>query len=69
MDFKSFLIGFLACLCIMLLTGFGGSSSVGRYQFHDGADSIRVIDTTTGMVRLQRGVYEEFKITDKSRIR
>lgn len=51
MDFKSFLIGFLICLCMMLLTGFGGSSSTGRYQLSNDNASRIVIDTTTGIIK------------------
>lgn len=48
MDIKSFIIGFLLCLCLMLLTGFGGGSEVGRYQINNGKGSSWVIDTATG---------------------
>jgi|APSaa5957512622_1039677.scaffolds.fasta_scaffold197845_1 hypothetical protein len=68
MDIKSFLIGFLVFLCMMLLTGFGGSSSVGRYQYHHRDGSMVVIDTTTGMIKVGN-TYYEFKIPDKSKIR
>jgi hypothetical protein len=60
MDFKSLIIGFLLCLCMVLLTGFGGSSEVGRYQFPDGYARPFVIDTSTGIVKYIE-LNKEFK--------
>jgi len=49
MDIKSLIIGFLLCLCVVLLMGFGGGSESGRY-IPFGETSI--IDTKTGNIRL-----------------
>jgi hypothetical protein len=55
LDVKSFVIGFLLCLCVVLLMGFGGGSDSGRYIRFE--DSNAVIDTKTGRIRpVYRGV-------------
>jgi hypothetical protein len=49
LDFKSFIIGFLICLCGFLMLGFGGNSDSGRYiRF---GDKNLMIDTNTGRIR------------------
>lgn len=48
MDIKSVVIGFLMCLVIVLLMGFGGTNGIGRYQAFDNG---YVIDTTTGAIK------------------
>ena len=50
MEFKNVAIGFLLCLSLILLTGFGSGDS-GRYQVvasGEGNNVINILDTKTG---------------------
>ena len=49
LDVKSFVIGFLLCLCVVLFMGFGGGSDSGRYVRFGNWKA--VIDTETGRIR------------------
>lgn len=58
--FKYTVLGFLAALAIMLLTGMGPGGEVGRYQIGSWASeeytfATYVIDTKTGSVKLLDG--------------
>ena len=51
MDFKSFLIGFLLAVLMLLLVGAGGNGS-SRYQIRDeNSASATIIDTNTGIAK------------------
>ena len=52
MDFKSFLIGFLLAVLMLLLVGAGGNGS-SRYQIRDESNSTSatIIDTETGIAK------------------
>ena len=60
-DIKSYIIGFLSCACLLLLTGWGQAdkaiadaqwkkltSQIGKYQFAVDGTYLYIIDTETG---------------------
>ena len=49
-DIKTFLIGFLTCLCLLLIMGATKKEQVGRYQAFVGIQSENLIDTVTGEI-------------------
>ena len=53
MDFKSFLIGFLLAMLMLLLVGAGGNGSSSRYQIRDEGNTptATIIDTETGIAK------------------
>ena len=74
LDIKSFLIGALSVVCVVLLTGMAGQppSEIGRYQrvmySSDGRshNSLEIIDTATGVIfRQDRNKIEMFDLVDR----
>ncbi len=45
---KVFLLGALTAVGLVLLTGAGGSSQIGRYQMSGALNYVHIIDTATG---------------------
>ena len=73
-DLKSFLIGALSVVCVVLLTGAKDSheGEVGRYQYADtGHPTVDIIDTRTGVIynyELSTGIYGKLDILAKSTV-
>ena len=57
MDFKSFLIGFLIAVAVLLMVGAGGGNESSRYQIRDeSSPSVTIIDSQTGIAKkIQKG--------------
>ena len=52
MDFKSFLIGFLLAVLVLLMVGAGGGNESSRYQIRDeNSPGVTIIDTQTGIAK------------------
>tara|TARA_Y100001970_G_scaffold176213_1_gene214802 strand:+ start:1266 stop:1505 length:240 start_codon:yes stop_codon:yes gene_type:complete len=59
-DIKSFLIGFLSCVCLMLFMGHTSSNNnIGRYQAFGDIESPLLIDTTTGKLHFIQKFTDE----------
>ena len=60
-DIKSFFIGFLTCMCLILIMGQTKKKQVGRYQAFVGIQSENLIDTVTGEIWYYRNFGNDKK--------
>ena len=60
-DMKSFFIGFLTCMCLILIMGQSKKKQVGRYQAFVGIQSENLIDTVTGEIWYYRNFGNDKK--------
>lgn len=64
-DIKSFLIGFLSCVCLMLFMGQTNQpdNNIGRYQGFSGTTAEWLVDTSTGQLYFNKENprYDKYK--------